>query len=397
MMTLKFPDEFIFGTSTSAYQIETSFQHDWEHVRAKDGYVFRRTTDHEKQYEQDAEIISSLAPHYRMSLMWSRLQRHPLAPLDETTKIEYHALLSSLTRKGVKIMMVIHHFANPIWFADQGGWMNEKNIGIWFDYARKLIDEFGHYVSLWNTFNEPNLYATMGFGAGKFPPFIRNIITARSVVRNMAKAHSMIYDYLKFKYPETMVGISHNCALFSAQNTMGIMPSKLADLWYMEYIPLQFTKADFFGMSYYTRVSFDPFAMSYLYTPEKIKRYKKQHDDIWEYYPAGLEDCIKRYWKEFKKPVIITENGVCSSDDTLRIRAIRDYMKIIHNLLHAQVDIRGYYHWTAWDNFEWILGPTFRFGLYECNLETMERSKRKSADIYTKLAYEKTIDLVGQG
>ena len=85
MTRLEFPEKFMFGTSTSAYQIETAFKHDWEQVRAKDGYVFNRTTDHEKKYEQDAEIISSLAPHYRMSLMWSRLQRLPFAPLDEVT------------------------------------------------------------------------------------------------------------------------------------------------------------------------------------------------------------------------------------------------------------------------------------------------------------------------
>src|SRR4051812_36446653 len=166
-MTLQFPKHFQFGTSTSAYQIETAINHDWHGIKSKDGFIFDRTTDHEKRYADDVNIIASLAPNYRMSLMWSRLQTEPLANLDEVVKNEYHQLLTLLRSKEVSIMMVLHHFTNPIWFAKLGGWEKEKNIKLWYDYACKLIDEFGDYVSIWNTFNEPNLYATLSFGLGE--------------------------------------------------------------------------------------------------------------------------------------------------------------------------------------------------------------------------------------
>src|SRR5690606_3905021 len=103
-MNLNFPSSFVFGTSTSAYQIETAFQHDWQGIKSKDGYTFNKTTDHEKRFLEDADIISSLAPNYRMSLMWSKLQRSPYAPLNSETTAEYHVLLRALKERKVKIM-----------------------------------------------------------------------------------------------------------------------------------------------------------------------------------------------------------------------------------------------------------------------------------------------------
>jgi beta-glucosidase len=174
MTKLVFPDTFYFGTSTSAYQIETAFGHDWMGFKARDGHIFERTTDHEKRLTEDIGIIASLAPNYRMSVMWSRLQRHAYGPLDQEATEHYHTLFRGLREKKVSVMMVLHHFTNPIWFAASGGWQNEKNIAVWCDYARKIVDEFGESVATWNTFNEPNLYVTMGFILGEFPPFKKN-------------------------------------------------------------------------------------------------------------------------------------------------------------------------------------------------------------------------------
>jgi beta-glucosidase len=391
-MNLVFPRHFEFGTSTAAYQIETGVEHDWCGVRARDGNVFGCTTDHETRYADDVNIIASLAPHYRMSLMWSRLQRAPRAAFDRETTAEYHTLLRLLTSRGVSIMMVLHHFANASWFTREGGWEKESNISLWTDFAQKLVDEFGPYVSRWNTFNEPNLYVSMGWCAGEFPPFKKNMITARKVIKNIAKAHNIVYDYIHSKYPHASVGISHNCTVFAAENVLGELPSKFADWWYMEFLPGHFTRTDFFGMSYYARIGFDPAPITFLTSPGKIRKLKKEHDDMWEYYPLGLGECLERYWKKYHKPIIITENGICSSNDNLRIRAIKEYMTVIHRALSNGVDIRGYYHWSSWDNFEWSLGPTFRFGLYACDLNTKERTKKPSADIYSALAHSRSID-----
>jgi beta-glucosidase len=392
-MKITFPKDFLFGTSTAAYQIETAFEHDWTGVKSRDGHIFGRTTDHEKRHQEDIEIISSLAPNYRMSLMWSKLQRGPYAAFNQDTVRYYHSLLKDLRSRDVQIMMVLHHFANPQWFSKMGGLEKEENIPMWCDYAKKVVDEFGQYVYNWNTFNEPNLYTSLGWLAAEFPPYKKNLWAAQKVIKNIAAAHEELYRYIKERYPTTQIGISHNCTVFKAHNFTGHLPAAFFDWCFMEYVPGLFKNLDFFGISYYARIAFDPFPITYLNTPLKIKALSKQHDDIWEYYPAGLGESIRRYWKKYKLPIIITENGICTTDDKKRVSALQDYMKEIKQCMEEGINIQGYYHWSTWDNFEWSLGPSYKFGLYECDVHTKERWKKISADIFSTLAHKKEIDV----
>jgi beta-glucosidase len=392
-MQITFPPEFFFGTSTASYQIETAFDHDWQGKKSRDGYVFERTSDHEKRFKEDAGIIAYCAPNYRLSLMWSKLQRAPLAAFDQGTVKEYRDFIEDLKSRGVDIMMVLHHFTNPNWFAAKGGWENAENIALWVDFAKKLVDEFGPYVTTWNTFNEPNVYASCGWVTGNFPPNKHNLFIAFKVIANMGKAHHIMYDYIKQQFPTHPVGISHNTVLFTAENIWGTLPAKISDWWFMDKCLSYFTgKLDFFGLSYYAKMSHDPLPITYLDTPDKIKKLNKPHDDMWEYYPDGMKLCIERYWKQFKLPFIITESGVCTTDDKVRVQAIKDYVKIVYDCRQSGIDIRGYYFWSTFDNFEWDLGPTFRFGLFETDLETKNRIKRPSADIFRRLAYQKQLD-----
>ncbi len=392
-MKITFPPDFLFGTSTASYQIETAFEHDWKGVQSRDGNIFDRTTDHEKRHQEDIKIISSLAPNYRMSLMWSKLQRGPYASFDVEAKKEYHALLQGLRESKIQIMMVLHHFANPLWFSKRGGWEKKENTLLWIDFAKKIVDEFGQYVYNWNTFNEPNLYTSLGWAAGEFPPFRKNLWIARRVIKNIVTAHEEVYHYIKSKYPTAQVGISHNCTVFKPHNFMGRIPAAIFDWCFMEYPLSLFKNLDFFGMSYYAKIEFDPLPITYLLTPMKIDALKKKHDDMWEYYPAGLSECMKRYWEKYKLPIIITENGICTNDDNQRVNALHDYMKEIKKCMDSGIDICGYYHWSTWDNFEWSIGPSFKFGLYECDAKSKDRIKKPSADIFSKLAYEKTITI----
>jgi beta-glucosidase len=395
-MKLVFPDHFFFGTSTAAAQIETAVDHDWQGIKARDGYIFEQTTDHEQRLEEDASIIASLAPNYRMGFQWSKLQREPNAPLDKIVVDEYLKFILDLKNRGVNIMMVLHHFANPKWFSAKGGWEKEENILLWVDYSMKVVDTFGEHISYWNTFNEPNVYASYGWLTGFFPPFKINPLLAGRVVQNMGKAHDLVYDYIKEKFPSQPVGISHNATIFSAQNLLGWFPARITDWWFMDYVPGHFEKTDFFGMSYYGRIPHDPLPITYLMTPEKIKQLGKKHDDIWEYHPEGMRECLDRYWNKYKKPIIITENGVCDESDFLRLQAIQDYAGIIHKALADGIDIRGYYFWSTWDNFEWHLGPSMRFGLYECDLKTKRRLPRPSAELYRELAHKKQLRIFSQ-
>lgn len=393
-MKLQFPKNFFFGTSTAAYQIETAFEHDWLGVKSRDGHVFERTSDHEKRFKEDAEIIAYCAPNYRMSLMWSKLQREPYGELHRETVLEYKSFIEDLKRRGVNIMMVLHHFTNPLWFSNSGNWEKEENIALWVDFSKKVVDEFGEYVSMWNTFNEPNVYDTGGWVMGELAPFKKNLLIARKVIRNLGKAHHLMYDYIKAKFPDQPIGISHNAIVFAAENLLGVVPAKISDWWFMERCLKPFLpKLDFFGLSYYARMSHDPLPITYLDSPEKMEKLGKRHDDMWEYYPEGLREVIERYWKRFNLPVIITENGICTKDDKVRVAAMKDYMQIVHDCLKDGIEVKGYYWWSTFDNFEWSLGPTYRFGLYETDIETKDRKRRPSAEVYHELAYQKEITI----
>lgn len=390
-MNRQFPPHFLFGTSTAAAQIETADGHDWQGVVARDGHRFDRTTDHELRHAEDARIIAELAPAYRMGLSWNRLQRGPGQPLDTKVAQEYKHLLEDLRGRNVSIMMVLHHFANPQWFNALGGWEKKENISYFVDFGKKVVDTFGDYVSHWNTFNEPNVYLSYGWITGFFPPFRRNPVLAFQVLKNLGQAHEVMYKYIKETKPGQPVGISHNAVVFDYENFLGRIPAAISDWWFMEHIPSYFALSDFFGMSYYARVTHDPLPVTFVDTPDKIKRYGLPHDDMWEYHPQGLRTCLDRYWKKYRKPIIITENGVCDASDSLRQKAIVDYATLVHQAIEDGIDVRGYYWWSTWDNFEWHLGPTRRFGLYACDLATKDRQPRPSARIYSSLAHSRVI------
>lgn len=390
---LQFPADFIFGTSTSAGQIETAFDHAWEGMKTYDGHIFRETTEHEKHVDSDIEIIAGLAPHYRMSLMWSKLQPHAYAPLLASEVLRYRYLMTKLKERGVTVMLVIDHWVHPRWFNELGGWAAKASVGVWVDFASKLISEFGEFVDFWNTFNEPNLFTTFSTVLGEFPPFKKNILSALFMIRNMNEAHEHVYEIIKTCHPHAKVGVSYNTVYFESNNLLGVIPARIAKWWYQDFLNSFFRTSDFTGISYYARLAFDPFPVTALYTPEKIARLGRESDDIWDYYPAGLAAIVRDFWAERKKPVIITENGICTSDDSKRIRAISDYMGVLHGLLQENIPIIGYYHWSTWDNFEWTLGPTFKFGLYHCDPVTKVRKEKPSAAYYRELAFSRQLRL----
>lgn len=389
---LKFPTNFIWGTSTTSYQIETAFEHDWKGVIAKDGFVFDRTTDHEKHLEEDAQLILNCSNGYRMSMQWSKLQRAPYAAFDEQTVAEYIQFLEILKMKGCHIMLVLHHFTDPLWFVEKGKWNSEAHIDMFIDYVRKFVDTFGSYADTWNTFNEPNVFVSNGWIMGEFPPFKKNIVEAFKVIRNLGIAHEKAYDIIKAK-SNAPIGISHNTVCFAGEHILGKPIAKLFDWWFMEHCLASFKRLDFFGMSYYAKMPFIPYPITYIEHKEIFHQQNRPHDDMWEYYPKGMYDIIKRYSKKYKIPFIITESGVCTADDQFRQKAMKDYLTLIHQSIAEGVDIKGYFWWSTFDNFEWNLGCTYRFGLYRTDFNTMQRIHTSSVEAYHQISSSNSITI----
>jgi beta-glucosidase len=394
MHNLRFPDGFIWGTSTAAAQIETAFDHQWKGVQSRTGEYFDRTTDHEKRRAEDLEIICSLGGAYRMSMDWSRLQRSAYGEFHPEVVQEYREFLEALKARGMHVMLVLHHFAEPLWFTREGGFTSASSVPVFVDFCRKMLRYFGEYVDSWNTFNEPGGYAMMGYFLGIFPPWKKNIFQLLTVINHMSKAHEEVYLLLKESWPDKPVGISKHTMLYERESALGWFTEQFSNRFYLGYITDRFhRRADFVGMSYYGRVPLSPMPISEIDTPGLLQKRGVRHDDMWEYHPQGMATLIKRFHERYGLPIWITESGLCTQDDAFRIESIRDYLQVIHGCISEGVDIRAYFHWTAWDNFEWFLGPQFRFGLYHTDFQTMERSPKGSAAYFARIARENALVL----
>lgn len=381
-----FPPGFIWGTSTAAAQIETAYNHDWQGVKSKDGYIFQRTADHELRRDEDVSYITSLGNAYRMSVAWWRLQPEPFARFDPRVVAEYRSFIAKLKARHTYIMMVLHHFTNPLWFVRDGSWENPDTIPMFLDYVRQMVEHFGNLVDNWNTFNEPAVYLVNSRVVGNFPPFKKNLRHFYKALKNMSRAHRLSVDIIKAQYPGTPVGISKNAVVFSAQNWKGRVPAFIADKVFMEYIADHFIDGcDYWGMSYYAKIRLNPFPISEIDTPGLLDKMKLPHDAMWEYYPEGMKESLLRYHKRYGKPMFITESGICTHDSDVRISSIKHYLTLLHECMQEGVDLRGYFHWTTMDNFEWNLGPTYRFGLVQVDFETGNRTLKKCGKFYQKV------------
>jgi len=188
---LKFPDDFLWGTATSPTQVEGYVANEWTDYVAADGGHCRVACNHYHRYEEDVEWMAQLGVNaYRMGIEWSRLQAAPFAPLNQKELERYVHLLDCLKAANIMPMVVLHHFSNPPWITSAGGWVNPATVPAFVDYAAKLVSALKERVHLWNTFNEPDTYASLTYLLGGFPPFHKWQLTSyRKVIKHMAEAH----------------------------------------------------------------------------------------------------------------------------------------------------------------------------------------------------------------
>ncbi len=398
-MKYQFPKNFLWGTSTAAAQIESASAegscHDWKGERSLDGSVLDKTIDHQNHRAEDAEIIASLGNAYRCGFDWSRLQRAPKAKLETRVVDEYRDFFGRLKEKNMHLMLVLHHFSNPQWFVNAGSWPSKHSLGLFEDYSQKMADAFGDLADSWNTFNEPCVYTGSGYLIGQFPPHKRNPLTAWKVLKNLSQAHKSTYRMLKEKTPQTPVGISKNTMIFSPEHILGVIPAAISDKVFIDYVSSQFQDSDFQGISYYGRIPFTPMPITELQNPGKLDEMGREHDRMWESYPNGIKEIILRFReKSPKKPIIITENGCCNDDDTKRIKNIREHLIQVHSAIQQGADVKGYFHWSTFDNHEWKLGNSYRFGLYSVDYDSPDfrRTPKPSAEYYRNIARNNGLD-----
>lgn len=408
---LHFPDNFLWGTATSPTQVEGHIGNEWTHYTAQDGGNCRIACDHYHRYPEDIEWMAKLGVNaYRFGIEWSRLQSAPFAPLNQNELARYVDLLDRLHAADITPMVVLHHFSNPPWVNAAGGWTKAATIPAFVDYVRRLVAVLKERVYLWNTFNEPDTYACVGYLLGGFPPQRKGKLGQfRRVIEHMARAHVQASRVIRRegvagRKPE--VGIAKNWTFFHAYQSFSPWDRLTAfschytfNKFVLDAFLGRFRRraSTFIGLNYYGRVRFHHFRAMIPASGTPVKELKDFGfvcDDMVERYPEGMEKILAYLRRKFRLPMYITEHGSASADENFRAHDLCQNLAALHRSIQAGADVRGFFYWSLLDNFEWQFGYTKKFGLLAVDFKdpALPRSLKSLAEVYSQICKENKIN-----
>ncbi len=392
----KFPDDFLWGTSTSAYQIEGGITNDWsEWERSKErrvelekngeeyrDFVAGKACDSFNRYEEDFDKAVELGTNsIRLGIEWARIE-----PTKDTWDIEavkhYRKMLQSAKERGFIVVLTIWHWTNPTWVVEQGGWTNKETVKDYLRFAELAAEEFGLYVDYWVTLNEPMVHVVNGYLTGKFPPNKKSPIKALKVFNNLFKAHNEAYEIIHKHCPNARVSITGLINYTEPAHKWNPLEAGIAKtihyFWNHRFLKRIEKALDYIGFDYYfhDRIVWHP--------PFKKNEDESVNDMGWEIYPEGIYHVLK-YLNSFGKPLLVMENGIPDVEDNKRADFIRDHLYWVHKAIEEGVDVQGYFYWSLLDNFEWAAGWAPKFGLVEVNRKTFERKIKTSAKVYKEI------------
>jgi beta-glucosidase len=412
-----YPKNFLWGLSTSAFQIEGYIQNDmteWEKSgnfkQNGDSPEYNNAVGHWKTWESDFKLLKKIgANSYRFSIDWGRAQ--PAEGIfDEKVLDQYDRMIDYLIQLKIEPMLTIHHFTHPIWFHAKTPWHHPASIDSYSKFVEKLIQRFGEKIKLYITFNEPVVWALAAYGDGKFPPGEKNFDTMALALNHILQAHKRAYEIIKDKYPDSQVGVANNFIMFRPQRLWHLLDRGttflihrfynffLLDAFRTNKLSIIFPflihydhrlslkdSIDFWGINYYYRLH-TRFCLNFKRPMEfsHINRSGEGFSDLgWEIYSKGLWEVIK-WINNTGKPFYITENGVADARDNIREKFIKSHLKIVEKAVSKNLPLRGYFYWSLMDNYEWLVGKKARFGLYEVDYSNhMTRQLRKSGKFFS--------------
>jgi beta-glucosidase len=391
---MKFPEGFLWGAATAAYQVEGgNDQADWwrwEKAAGKEnsGSACR----HYELYELDFELAKGLHHNaHRISVEWSRIESEE-GKFSEAALKHYVDVVLALRARNIEPVVTLHHFTNPVWLADLGGWTNKRSADYFLRFSERVVRALVQHVRFWITINEPTIYFSHAYMLGVWPPQERSFWQGIRVKDHLDEAHIRTYCmihrvYKERSFPKPSVSISQHMQSF-VPYTPGLRNRWAASLRHklfnLELIH-KFVKhkaLDFIGLNYYSRqlVETRGWGLRHLFTDvcQHDEHPVKKNSLGWDIYPEGLRDLLLGL-KKYHLPVMITENGICTSDDSLRWEFIKGHLKCLHQAIEAGVPVAGYLYWSLLDNFEWDKGFGPRFGLIDIDYKTQQRTVRESA------------------
>lgn len=412
-MNFTLPSGMLMGVSTASTQIEggnvNSNWNDWyAQGRIADGTDPATGNDHWDRWKADTDLLSQMGMQlYRFSVEWARLMPEE-GRIDEAVVLRYRQELQALADNGIRPLLTIHHFSNPMWFEFKGAFTKPENLHDYLELVDLVVDRFGDLCSDYITINEPNVYATNSYFFGAWPPGETNIGNTLRVMENLAYCHIMAYKRIHEKrsamgYADTMVGCANHVRVFAPKNpknawhclcakltawlfqdaltqamTLGSFPLPLRNRWKIpkgEY-------TNFIGVNYYSRSTVSGIG-------DGVRENCPKNDLNWEIYPQGIVECSRKLLKVLPRPIWITENGTCDNDDRFRCRYLYEHLKV---LCESGLPVERYYHWCFCDNFEWVEGNSAKFGLVSVDPETSVRTIKRSGYFYSEIIRRGGVD-----
>jgi beta-glucosidase len=436
---IDFPSGFLWGAATSAYQIEGSPLADgagpsiWQRFTHTPGLVANNETgdvacDHYRRYADDVALMQRLGlKAYRFSISWSRVFPHGRGAVNPGGLGFYDRLVDALLRHGIEPMATLFHWDLPAALDDRGGWLNPDSADWFGDYATTLFRKLDDRVKLWATLNEPWVVTDGGYLHGALAPGHRNGFEAPIATHNLMRAHGKavqayraegrhrvgIVVNLEPKYPasddtEDRAATARAEAYMNRQYLDPVFgrryPAELKAIfgeawpdWPDADFALIARPIDFVGVNYYTRNITRADANAWPVRAAAVRQPRATYTETgWEVFAQGLTDMLLRVKERYGAvPLYITENGAAFFDpptaegdriqDPLRIDYLRKHITAVHAALQAGVDLRGYFVWSLFDNMEWSLGYSKRFGIVHVDFATQKRTPKDSARFYSSV------------
>ena len=434
----RFPDDFIWGTGTSAYQIEgapfadgkgESIWDRFSHTPAKvkndeNGDV---ACDHYNRFEDDLRLAKQLnLDAYRFSISWPRVQPDGRGGFNEKGMDFYDRLIDAVVANGMVPFVTLYHWDLPQALQDQGGWANREVCSLFAAYAAKMVERYGHRVEFWATFNEPWCSAYLGHAWGVHAPGLADESLAAQVSHNLLLAHGLAAKAIRAAAKRPLqVGIVLNQSTHEPLNPESPEDVQLAEnIWKFDFgqwldplikgvypaevaakigdlqdgdLAIINQKLDYVGVNYYFRNVVSKYGVTH---PLPGSEYT---DMPWEVTPKSLRTLLTRISKEYGYPTLyVTENGAAFNDvlgrdgqvhDTGRLNYIREHVKQVALCIEDGINVKGYFAWSLMDNFEWAEGYSKRFGLLYVDYATQARTVKDSGLWYAQTAATNSIAL----
>jgi len=385
---ISFPDGFLWGTATASHQVEgDNFNNDWWDGEQKGllQHSSGRACDSYNRYEEDFDLAVAMHNNaHRFSIEWARIEPEE-GKFNREGVEHYRNVIRALRVRGLEPFVTLYHFTIPTWLAKKGGWTN-KNVSRYFErYVEFVAKHLSKEVTFWITINEPSVVTFIGYLAGLWPPFRKkDFLRCILSLWNMVRAHRCAYNVLRKYNSHARVGIAMHVVCYEPERGIFKRPGNsilaaiaryCSNYWFLNRIKAH---QDFVGLNYYRHVK-----VSVL---KGIREGKGEQSDFgWEIYPQGIYQVVKEAFRRYEKPIYILENGVADADDDQRPDFIKNHLKWLKKAISDGVDVRGYFHWSLLDNFEWAEGFTKRFGLVEVDFSSFKRTIRPSGKLYGEI------------